>query len=174
MSFENQTPTEFDVKQYQEQKASVRQSPFFSKPETFLKLGQRVRAKVRVWDTPDDDMAKWGRLHAEKGDTGTVVHVQKGCWPTVTFDRSGTSTCVTDFEVEPVDTEKQRMALVHFFDGLTYKLRDPDEDIIENPSSAFAGGFHAAESYLQDIESGRLPGLSLEEMVSAHLRSLTY
>ncbi len=59
--------------------------------------GVRVRAKVRVYDLPGN--ADPGPVRAEPGDLGTVVHTERGVWPTVTFDRTGTSTCVTPDEV---------------------------------------------------------------------------
>lgn len=79
----------------------VRKSPFFSCPEKFLNVGQRVRAIVRVYDLPGN--LDPGPVHAEKSEFGTVVHVEPGYWPTVTFDRTGTSTCVTDLDVEPTN-----------------------------------------------------------------------
>lgn len=82
----------------------ISESPFYTKPEQFLKLGQRVRAKGRVYDLPTlDGQGDQGMVHAEPGEEGVAVHVQVGCWPTVTFDRTGTSTCVTDSEVEALD-----------------------------------------------------------------------
>lgn len=83
-------------------------SPFFSRPHEFLSLGQRVRAKFRIWDLPwggkldsisSDD---WGWVSAEKGEMGTVVYVAEGEWPVVRFDDTGHATCVIDFEVEKV------------------------------------------------------------------------
>ncbi len=62
------------------------------------KLGMRVRAKCRVYDLPGN--VDPGIIHAETGDEGVVVHTQSGCFPTVTFDRTQTSTCVTENEVE--------------------------------------------------------------------------
>lgn len=67
---------------------------------SFLQLGQRCRARVVVYDlpgTPDP-----GPIHALPGEEGVVVHTQAGSWPTVTFDRTGSSTCVTDQEVDPL------------------------------------------------------------------------
>ena len=68
---------------------------------SFLKEGQRVRAKIDVYDLPETP--KPGPLHATSGELGTVVHTEPGFWPTVRFDRSGTATCVTHEEVEKVD-----------------------------------------------------------------------
>lgn len=62
----------------------------------FLKLGDRVRAKTIVYDLPPDKSV----IRAQKGDTGVVVHTEPGVFPTVTFDQSGTSTCVTPDEVQ--------------------------------------------------------------------------
>lgn len=78
---------------------SSKDSKFASCPEKFLRVGQRVKALIKVWDGGPDS---GDFLHAEAGELGTVVHVEPGFWPTVRFDRSGTSTCVSDFEVEPV------------------------------------------------------------------------
>lgn len=66
----------------------------------FLNYGDRVRAIIRVYDLPGTDDP--GIIHAEPGDEGVVVHTQEGLWPTVTFDKTGTSTCVTTEEVEKI------------------------------------------------------------------------
>lgn len=84
----------------------IKKSPFYTKPEKFLKLGQRVRAKLTVYDLPGTDSP--GPMHALVGEEGVVVHVQTGHWPTVRFDRTGSSTCVTDFEVEAMPKPKLR------------------------------------------------------------------
>jgi len=66
----------------------------------FVVEGDRVVAITTVYDlpgTPDQ-----GMIHAYEGEEGIVVHTETGYWPTVTFDRTGTSTMVTDFEVERV------------------------------------------------------------------------
>jgi hypothetical protein len=99
MTKKNPVPTAKDRKNYD---FSRRTSPFFENPEKFLKLGQRVRAKFRIWDTPDRSGSDWGWVSAETGEEGVVVHVEKGYWPTVRFDKTGCATCVTDFEVEPL------------------------------------------------------------------------
>lgn len=83
---------------------SIKNSPFYTHPEDFLTMGQRVRAITRVYDLPGND--DQGPVHAEVGEWGEVVHVQEGMWPTVTFDRTGTSTCVTDEEVVGVPLMK--------------------------------------------------------------------
>jgi len=79
---------------------SIQESPFYTHPELFLKEGQRVRAKIRVYDLPGNPDP--GPIAAEPGEEGVVVFVEKGFWPTVTFDRTGWSTCVTDAEVEAI------------------------------------------------------------------------
>ncbi|HVE14330.1 MAG TPA: hypothetical protein VNI01_13100 [Elusimicrobiota bacterium] len=66
----------------------------------FAKMGDRVRAKVRVYDLPGNPDP--GPIHAEPGEMGTVVHTEEGFWPTARFDRTGTATCVTSDEVEVV------------------------------------------------------------------------
>lgn len=82
----------------------IKESPFYTQPEKFLKLDQRVRAKVRVYDLPTlDGQGDQGPVHAEPGEEGVVVHVEKGYWPTVRFDRTRTASCVTDFEVEALE-----------------------------------------------------------------------
>lgn len=82
------------------------ESKFFNNPEEFLKLGQRVRAKLVVYDLPGKlDPAgapDTGPIHAHPGDLGTVVHIERGFWPTVEFDKTQSRTDVTDFEVEPI------------------------------------------------------------------------
>jgi hypothetical protein len=76
---------------------------FSDKPGEWLKAGQRVRSIGKVYDTgiPGD----W--LHAEPGEFGTVEHTEPDNWPTVRFDRTGTATCVTPLEVEPVTEDAQ-------------------------------------------------------------------
>lgn len=76
-------------------------SPYLDAPEKFLRVGQVVRAKFRIFDLPAGTSEDWGDVRAEEGDVGVVVHVEKGFWPTVSFP-NGTSTCVTDFEVDPL------------------------------------------------------------------------
>lgn len=90
-------PTEQDLKNYQ---YDTKSSPFYSKPEAFLALGQRVRANFRIFDLPNPGRSDdWGWVSAEAGEEGTVIHVQPGYWPTVRFDKTRCATCVTDFEV---------------------------------------------------------------------------
>lgn len=93
-------PTPQDLEQYSHNPAT---SPHHKHPERFLKIGQRVKAKLRVFDLPNTNNydVDWGPVHAEVGELGTVIHLQEGYWPTVCFDRTGTLTDVTDFEVEP-------------------------------------------------------------------------
>lgn len=76
----------------------IKQSPFFKCPEKFLKMGQKVRAKIQIWDLPGEEDP--GPLVAEIGDIGIVVHVERSCWPTVRFSKRSSDVC--DFEVEPV------------------------------------------------------------------------
>ena len=80
--------------------SNIKNSPFYTHPEDFLKVNQRVRAKVQVYDLPGNPDP--GPIHAEEGEGGVCIHVEKGFWPTVKFDRTGTCTCVTDEEVEPL------------------------------------------------------------------------
>ena len=94
------SPNDEDRKNYS---YDVLTSKFHSCPEKFLSLGDKVRAKFRIWDTPND-LGNWGWVSAEKGELGLVVHVEKGCWPTVRFE-NGRSTCVMNFEVENVTDE---------------------------------------------------------------------
>lgn len=95
----NPKPTAEDLKNYS---YSIKTSLFYKEPEKFLKMGQRVKAKFRIWDLPHQSDGDWGWVSAEPGELGTVVHVQEGYWPTVRFDGTGCATCVTDLEVEPV------------------------------------------------------------------------
>jgi adenylosuccinate synthase len=88
--------------------SDIKNSPFYTHPERFLTMGQRVRAITRVYDLPGNE--DQGPIHAEEGEWGTVVDVQHGTWPTVTFDRTGTSTCVTDAEVVGVPLMKEAAA----------------------------------------------------------------
>ena len=99
---DNEKPSDEDRKNYS---FNIRDSALFSCPEKFLELGQKVRAKFRIWDQPNMNPRKttngedWGWVSAEKDEEGVVQHVEKGYWPTVRF-ASGRSTCVTDMEVE--------------------------------------------------------------------------
>ncbi len=63
----------------------------------FLKLGDKVRAKTTVYDLPPDKSV----IRAKLDDT-VVVHTKPNCWPTVQFDSTGCSTCVTPDEVEKI------------------------------------------------------------------------
>ena len=75
---------------------SITKSPYFDQPHKFLRLGQRVRAKITVEEEgPGTDSF----VHAVPGEEGVCVGVDEGFWPTVRFDRTGTATCVTDEEV---------------------------------------------------------------------------
>lgn len=90
-------------------KEKIQKSPFYSCPEKFMRVGQRARARVRVYDCPG--AADPGPVHAEQDELGTVVHVEKGFWPTIRFDRTRTCTDVTDDEVEPLEmSEFEKMA----------------------------------------------------------------
>lgn len=95
----NPKPTTADRKNYSK---SIKTSRFYKRPEKFLKMGDRVRAKFRLFDLPHQSKNDWGWVSAEAGELGTVVHTQKGYWPTVRFDQTGCATCVTDLEVEQV------------------------------------------------------------------------
>lgn len=64
----------------------------------FLKEGDIVRAKIRVWDLPGNPDP--GPIHAEPGDLGICIHTQAGNFPTVQFKNG--STCVTPEEVEKI------------------------------------------------------------------------
>jgi hypothetical protein len=88
-------PTEQDKKNYD---FKAKDSPYYSNPGKWLREGDRVRAKFRIFDLPgkEDD---WGWVSAEAGEEGVVVHVEDSYWPTVKF-ANGRATCVTDFEVE--------------------------------------------------------------------------
>jgi hypothetical protein len=72
-----------------------------------LRVGDRVRAKIRVFDFPGNKDPRWhdgtsGPVHAEPGEEGVVVWTQEGLYPCVKFDRTGTRTDVTGDEVEAV------------------------------------------------------------------------
>lgn len=77
--------------------------------------GQRVRAVKVVTESgkePDrsaKDLHNPGWVHAEAGESGTVVLVDAGNGDiaTVRFDRTGTATIVLDEEVELDPTELQ-------------------------------------------------------------------
>lgn len=154
-------------------------SPFFDCPEKFLWLGQRVRAKVDIYDLPGNTDPHWhngtaGPVHAEPGETGTVVHVEKDFWPTVTFDKTGTSTCVTDGEVEPINMEAQRAALKEYFAGLSFGLQYPAAIRHTDMPLAFQYGITTAKAYLADVETGNAPGISLADLVWTGLKELKY
>jgi hypothetical protein len=93
-------PTAQDIANYN---YPIRSSQFFKNPEDFLKMGQRCKARFRIFDLPNPGKSDdWGWVSAEEGEEGTVVHVEKGYWPTVRFDNTGAATCVTNFEVDPI------------------------------------------------------------------------
>lgn len=87
---------------------------FLVKPRRGLmqaKEGERVKARIRIYDLPGRDfgppdamtLARYPRartIHAEPGEEGVIVHAEEGTWPTATFDRTGTSTMITDAEAE--------------------------------------------------------------------------
>lgn len=176
MSFQPQKPTELDLKNYS---YACKDSPFYENPGKFLKMGQRVRAKFRIWDTPQktiDDPRGWGWVSAEAGEVGTVVHVQDGLWPTVQFDDTGCSTCVTDFEVEPIDNQLQDRAYAEFFQGLAFKFYHQADDVrwMANVMGPYETGIEVAEAYIKDVQSGAMPGISISDMVKVALRNLKY
>lgn len=76
----------------------LKKNKYYKCPEKFLKAGQRVKAVVSI--TEKRGSADHVAYHAQPGEFGTVVHVEKGFWPTVKFERTGTMTCVTPLEVE--------------------------------------------------------------------------
>lgn len=92
----NPKPTDADKKNYS---YSIKTSPFHDKPGSFLRLGQKVQAKFRIFYLPHKSENDWGWVSAEAGEQGEVVHVQDGYWPTVRFEKTGCATCVTDLEV---------------------------------------------------------------------------
>lgn len=80
------------------------------------KEGDRIRAKIRVYDLPGENFgppdaevkAKWPQadtIHAEPGEEGVVVYTEPGVFPTATFIRTGTSTMVCDHEAELIGGE---------------------------------------------------------------------
>lgn len=95
------TPTPEDIRNYSFDSST---SPYFKAPHTFLKVGQKVRARFRIWDTPDPKHLwgnNWGPIRAEAGEVGEVIETCRGHWPTVQFKNGITD--VTDFEVEAID-----------------------------------------------------------------------
>lgn len=92
-------PTDEDRRNYN---FAPEKSPFFEHPETFLNIGDKVKAKFRIFDLPSGHEDDWGPVAAEAGEEGTVVHVETDYWPTVRFDNTGRASEVTDFEVEPL------------------------------------------------------------------------
>jgi len=81
-----------------------------------LVVGDRVQAKIRVYDLPGENfgpphprtVAKYGafaaHIHAEPGELGIVAD-RDGERVTVTFDRTGTTSDVVSEEVEHVPAE---------------------------------------------------------------------
>ena len=169
---QNASPDSSDLRAYARRS---NESPFYSNPGSFLREGQRVRAKIRVWDCPQDSLEKnWGWVSALPGELGTVEHSQPGCWPTVRFDETGCSTCVTDLEVEPIDVTKQQETAAIFFRGLSDKLMFPGTPLNKAMSQAFQDGFRIAEAYLKDTQAALETGLSLADYIAHGLRQLEY
>ncbi len=77
-------------------------------------VGVRVIARRTVYESPGKDFGApeldaskprspviaEDHIHAEKGDTGVIIHVEDDGWPTVRFERTGTATMVTPREVK--------------------------------------------------------------------------
>lgn len=97
MNAPSQMPTEQDRKNYN---YDIKSSPFYSKPHEFLRVGDKVRARIRIWDLPWQSEDDWGPVVAEATEEGVCVHVQNGCWPAVQF--ANRLSDVTDFEVEKI------------------------------------------------------------------------
>ncbi len=71
-------------------------------PPQFLALGDRVRARLKIVE--EGLVTGVGKhTHAEPDETGVCVHVQKGYFPTVRFDRTKTATIVFPEEVEKLE-----------------------------------------------------------------------
>lgn len=107
-------PTAQDRENYSR---NIRRSKYFKNPNAFTKVGDRVRARFRIFDLPHQTRIRkdgtrvvlksdWGWLTAPKGMEGTVVG-KYGGWPTVTFD-NGITSDVTNYEVELVTPKKAK------------------------------------------------------------------
>lgn len=144
-------------------------SPFFNNPEKFLKKGQRVKAKFRIFDNPNNSQ-NWGLVHAEAGEEGTVVHVEQGLWPTVTFDRTGTTTNVTDFEVEPLkETDDRRFQLSEFFEGVSRGLLGEKPDGTPG-TSPLDHGLAVGQALSTDHLTGEAAGLTVSDYIQVALK----
>ena len=64
----------------------------------FLNVGDKVRAKIRVWDLPGNPDP--GPIRAEPGEEGVCIWTQEGHFPAVKF--TGGITDVTPEEVEKI------------------------------------------------------------------------
>lgn len=150
-----------------------------TRPDITWTKDQRVRARFRIFDCPGHETDDWGWVSAEKGEMGTVVYIDKeDGTPTVCFDNTGCSTCVSNHEVDLVDLDLERYALNSFFLGITSRLawgRDIKPDSYRGPSGGcFATGFEVAEAYLNDISNGKVAGLSLANLIETALRNLDH
>lgn len=160
-------PTKQDLANYFGEKSFL-DSPFLDHPERFLKVGQKVKAKIRIFDLPTAGRGDWGPVHAMAGETGVVVHVEPGCWPTVRFDRTQTMTGVTDLEVEPV--ELKQVELAQFFHGVENGLRglDPCED----HGQAYCKGYATGQALVKDWVTGEAEGLTASDYIETALEDL--
>lgn len=148
-------------------------------PDIAWSKDQRVRAKFRIFDSPGHETDDWGWVSAENGEMGTVVYVDDDGTPTVRFDDTGCSTCVSNHEVGLVDLDLERYALNSFFLGITSRLAwgrgiTPNESYKGTKGSCFAAGFEVAEAYLNDIAKGKVSGLGLSDIIGTALRNLNH
>ncbi len=113
---------------------------------TSFLVGDRVQAKRRILEEggtgepdPEAKPCTKGWTHADKGELGSVVHVEPGYLPTVRFDRTNTATIVSEEEVEkllmPEDTELE--FLRYFYEKVPNYLGPADSEIMQSLKESF-------------------------------------
>ena len=67
---------------------------------TVFTVGDKVKAVKLITEDGFNGQDVW--THAEPGNTGEVIHVNKQHLPTVRFEKTGTATIVAPTEIERV------------------------------------------------------------------------
>lgn len=97
-----------------------------------LKVGGRVRASKQITEggaiaNPDATFPQPGYIHAERGDIGTIEHVESDGAYMVRFDHTGTSTVVLSYEIEIITPANKYLEEIHDENGPTGQFVDVRE-----------------------------------------------
>ena len=100
--------------------------------EQVLNVGDRVRALKQIMEggavgNPDATFPQPGYIHAERGDKGTVGHVEINDAYTVIFDHTGTATVVLRCEIDPITPENKYLEEIYDENGPTGQFVDVRE-----------------------------------------------